>query len=81
MITIFKGNHKVVCSKQVYENQFKELGYQIASNNKEATDKVASLKKQEEDNQEEKQELENQQLEMKYGFNTSKKLNTKKGKK
>jgi len=43
MVTIKRGDHTLVCSKKTYEEQFKNLGYQIASEKKEATEKVASL--------------------------------------
>ncbi len=50
MITIKKDGHTVICTHKTYEEQFKNLGYQIASEDKEATEKVASLI----DNKEEK---------------------------
>lgn len=34
MITIEKGNHKIICTKLAYEYQYKPLGYQIASEKK-----------------------------------------------
>ena len=49
MVTIVKGNDKIVCTKGTFEEQYKILGYQIASEEKEATEKVASLKKAEEE--------------------------------
>ena len=49
MITIVKGNDKIVCTKGTFEEQYKILGYQIASEKKEATEKVASFENKEED--------------------------------
>lgn len=75
MITIVRGNDKIVCSKGTFEEQYKILGYQIASEKKEATEKVASVvnkeekKKNTENNDEEK-------INEKYGL----KKTTKKGK-
>ena len=75
MITIFKGNHKIVCSKGTFEEQYKILGYQIASKEKEATDKVASIVNKEE-KKEKLEKNEEEQINEKYGL---KKI-TKKGK-
>ncbi len=49
MITIVKGTDKIVCTKGTFEEQYKILGYQIASEKKEATEKVASFENKEED--------------------------------
>lgn len=69
MITIVKGNEKIICTRATYEEQFKKLGYLPASENKkEATKKVASSLK-EEKNEEEK-------ISEKYGV---RKKSTKKG--
>lgn len=79
MITIVKGKEKIICTKGTFEEQYKHLGYQIASEKKEATNKVASILKEE--NQEktlkdiEPKEEEKQKLNKKYG------IETKKGKK
>lgn len=61
MITVVKGNSKLVITKGAYEEQYKKLGYQIASEKKGAAKEVAPLleEKKEEtkttfDNQEEK---------------------------
>lgn len=75
MITIFKGDHKIVCSKGTFEEQYKILGYQIASKEKEATDKVASIVNKEEIK--EKVEINDEEkINQKYGL----KKTTKKGK-
>ena len=83
MITIVKGNEKIVCTKGIFEEQYKSLGYQIASKNKEATNKVASSVLKEEANNEEKtlkdlqEEIKSEEkISEKYGL----KKNTKKGK-
>lgn len=79
MVTIVKGKEKIICTKGTFEEQYKHLGYQIASEKKEATNKVASILKEE--NQEktlkdiEPKEEEKQKLNKKYG------IETKKGKK
>lgn len=48
MITIIKGNEKIVCTKGTFEEQYKSLGYQIASENKGATKDVAPIVESEE---------------------------------
>ena len=73
MITIIKDNSKLIVSQQTFEEQYKNLGYQIASDKKEAAKPVASTSIKEdikEDNEEKK-------INEKYGFNKNK---TKKGK-
>lgn len=47
MVTIVKGKEKIVCTKGLFEEQYRNLGYQIASEKKEATNKVASIVKEE----------------------------------
>ena len=49
MITIVDktGKDKIVCTKGTFEEQYKILGYRIASEKKEATKEVASIDKQE----------------------------------
>lgn len=76
MITIKKGEHKLICTAKTYEEQFKPLGYRIASDKKEAAKKVASSL----DNQEDKVK-EEKELTEKYKLTTTKKTKTsKKGK-
>lgn len=75
MITIQKGEHKLICTEKTYEEQFKPLGYQIASDKKEATKKVASSL----DNQETKNKEDNELTE-KYGLTNRKTKTSKKGK-
>lgn len=80
MITIIKGEQKIICTQKTYEEQYKSLGYQIASENREATKKVASILKEKE-NQEKtlkdisKKPEEDSKINEKYG------LKPKKGKK
>ena len=77
MITIVKGNDKIVCTKGTFEEQYKILGYQIASKEKEATGKVASFVNKEEKKQEKvEQDNEEEEIKEKYGL----KSNSKKGK-
>ena len=75
MITIKRGTDKIVCTKRTFEEQYKILGYQIASEEKEATEKVASFDK-EEDKKKEEIEIEKaleenleEELEEKYKIN------------
>lgn len=75
MITIVKGNDKIVCTKGTFEEQYKILGYQIASEKKEATEKVASIVNKEEANKE-LDKKEEEKINEKYGL----KKTTKKGK-
>lgn len=78
MITIEKGKEKIVCTRDTYEEQYKHLGYRLASKDeKEATDKVASSfeKVEKEANDD---EAENDELTSKYGLKSSKKSTTSK---
>ena len=43
MITVFKGDQKIICTKSTYEEQLKHLGYQIASKKEEAIEEIASF--------------------------------------
>lgn len=82
MITIIKGNDKIVCTKGTFEEQYKSLGYQIASDDKEATEKVASVFNKDEKKKEKKSKIsqednkDNEEINEKYGL----KKTTKKGK-
>lgn len=72
MVTIVKGNHKIVCTKGTFEEQYKQLGYRLASKDeKEATDKVASSfeKVEKEANDD---EAENDELTSKYSLKSKK---------
>lgn len=71
MITVFRGNEKIVCTKNTYEEQLKHLGYQIASEKKEAKETLASFDKKEEKNE----DVEYEKISEKY------KLDNKAGKK
>lgn len=79
MITIVKGSSKLVVTKGTYEEQYKKLGYSIASDKKEATKKVASsdnIKVNKEENLDkliEKDNQEKENLSEKYGFIKTKK--------
>ena len=53
MVTIVKGNEKIVCSYKTYDEQFRQLGYTLASENKE-TAKAVDLPKEEKATEEEK---------------------------
>ena len=44
MITIVRGNEKIVCSYKTYEDQFKQHGYVIASEVKKAPVKKTEVK-------------------------------------
>lgn len=70
MITIVKRNDKIVCTKNTFEEQYKILGYQIASEEKEATEKVASFENKEEKNKEEEKAVKfEEELTEKYQIN------------
>lgn len=69
MITIVKGNDKIVCTKGTFEEQYKILGYQIASEKKEAAEEVASFENKEEENKEEKAVNFEEELTEKYQIN------------
>ena len=76
MITIIRGNEKIVCTQKTYEEQYKDLGYQIASKEKEAAQKVASVSVKEEIKEdvvkEEKEEKEKKAINQKYGIKSKK---------
>ena len=77
MVTIVKGNQKIVCTKGTFEEQYKQLGYRLASKDeKEATNKVASILKVEKEANED--EAEKDELTSKYGLKSSKKSTTSK---
>lgn len=71
MITVFRGNEKIICTEKTYEDQLKHLGYQIASEKKEAKENLASFDKKEEKNE----DVEYEKISEKY------KLDNKAGKK
>ncbi len=82
MVTIVKGDSKIIVTKGTFESQFKPLGYQIASEEKGADKKSApiSVKSEikeevEEDNKEEKvvEEQQKEKIQEKYGFKNNKK--------
>lgn len=78
MITIVKGNEKIICTRGTYEEQYKDLGYRVASENKkEATIEVASSfeKDIKEVNDEDK---EKDELSTKYGLKSKKSTTTSK---
>lgn len=78
MVTIVKGNQKIVCTKGTFEEQYKQLGYRLASKDeKEATEKVASSfeKVEKEANDD---EAENDELTSKYGLKSKKSTTSKK---
>lgn len=77
MITIVKGNSKLIVTRGQFEDEFEELGYHEAFEKKEATKTVASLNKEKgEDKKEEQEDKENKELDEKFGF-SSKKSKTK----
>ena len=80
MITIVKGSSKIVTTRGAYEEQYKKLGYHIASENKGAAKKVAPLLEKKEEEQVKEISLENNEEEdfsEKFGLKTSR---NKKGK-
>lgn len=79
MVTIVKGKEKIVCTKGLFEEQYKHLGYQIASDKKEATNKVASIV--EEESQEKTLKDINKESEEENKINEKYGLKPKKGRK
>lgn len=76
MITIEKGDSKIICTKLAFDEQFKPLGYHIASENKGAAEKTEAplLKKEEEkDIKEINKDEEKEKIKAKYGLNKKKK--------
>ena len=72
MITIVKGNEKIVCTKGTYEEQYKQLGYRPASEIKEeATKKVGSSLK-ETKTVDDKEDSEEDKISTKYGLKSKK---------
>lgn len=77
MVTIVKGNEKIICTRGTYEEQYKHLGYRLASKDeKEATNKVASILKVEKEANED--EAEKDELTSKYGLKSKKSTTSKK---
>lgn len=66
MITVFKGDQKIICTKSTYEKQLKHLGYQIASKKEEAIEEIASFKQEENIKKEDKQDDEYEKISEKY---------------
>lgn len=66
MITVFKGDQKIICTKSTYEEQLKHLGYQIASKKEEAIEEIASFKQEENIKKENKQDDEYEKISEKY---------------
>jgi len=86
MITIEKGDSKIVTTKDAFERQFKPLGYHIASKeDKGATEEVAPFvekeereevredKVKEEKEPKAKEQKEEEKLDLEFGFKKSKK--------
>ena len=80
MITVVKGSSKLVVTKETFEEQLKPLGYQIASENKGATKKVAPLFENKEEIKLDKQENDEESLNKKFGLSEEKTSTSKKGK-
>lgn len=81
MITVFRGNEKIVCTKNTYEEQLKALGYQIASEVKEATQKVASFEKEEVNEDIDYQEEVNEDIDYQEELSEKYKINKNSGRK
>lgn len=79
MVTIVKGNQKIVCTKGTFEEQYKQLGYRLASEDKkEATKEVASSFEKKEDKTDDI-DSEKEELSTKYGLKSKKSTTSKKG--
>jgi len=78
MITIIKDDSKLVVSMNTFEEQFKNLGYQIASNEKEATKEVASIVNKEDKQEKTLEDIkennkdEEKEINKKYGIKSKK---------
>ena len=76
MITIEKGDHKIICTKLAYEYQYKPLGYQIASEKKEGAvekEQPLPLKKEKEKKIEViNDDKEEEEIKAKYGLKKKK---------
>lgn len=85
MITIVKGNSKIITTQGAYEEQYKQLGYQIASKKKEAVKQTASLFTKKEEDKPKKEEIkeeikEKEDLSKKFGLKKEETSKSKKGK-
>jgi hypothetical protein len=81
MVTIVKGNEKIICTKGTFKEQYRPLGYRLASENKkEATKKVASSfeEKEELEIKTDDAEEEKEELSAKYGLKSKKSTANKK---
>jgi len=81
MVTIVKGNDKIICTQKTFEDQFKVLGYCLASENKKgATEKVDPVFDKQEPAKQESTEDEKSKEEIisKYGIKSHKGKSTKK---
>lgn len=55
MVTIVKGNEKIVCSYKTYDDQYRQLGYELVSEKKEEVkQKVTAPVEETKANEEEK---------------------------
>ena len=79
MITIVKGSSKLVVTKGAFEEQFKTLGYRIASEDKGAAKEVAPLLKEKEEKEENQDNKEEESLSEKFGLKDRKGSISKKG--
>ena len=81
MITIVKGSSKLVVTNGAYEEQYKKLGYQIASTKKGATKSVAPLLENKEEEKPNTSLFDNEEenLSKKFGLKGTKST-SKKGK-
>lgn len=78
MITIVKGNDKIVCSYDTYDTQYKNLGYRLASDDKKEAEKQTASSFEKKVEKLEKEEDEEKKLSEKYGL--KRKSTTKKEK-
>ena len=68
MITIVKGNDKIVCSYDTYDTQYRNLGYRLASDEKKEAEKQTASSFEEKVEKLEKEEDEKEKLSEKYGL-------------
>lgn len=85
MITIVKGDSKIIVTRKQFEDEFKKLGYhevQRTFDKKEVVDKnTTSFKVDKKEKEESSEEKEKEELDKKFGFsNASKTAKNKKTK-
>lgn len=79
MITIVKGNNRIVCSYKTYEDQFKQLGYLPVTEEKTETKKVVEVEKEEKAEENITENIEEEKSEKVEESNEEEKIGSKYG--